>query len=213
MSADFIEAMIDRGVLEFGDFTLKSGRKSPYFFNLGHISDGPGLAALGDAYAECIRREFDDVDVIFGPAYKGIPIAVATATSLARDKSVGVAYNRKEAKDHGEGGSLVGAALDGQRIVVVDDVMTAGTAVREATQLISDAGGVLAGVAVALDRQEIAQDDRTAVEVVGNDLGVPVVAVTNLESVMTFLREGQEYRDTLSALDAYRAAHCRFASS
>ena len=151
--------------------------------------------------------------MIFGPAYKGIPIAVATATSLARDESVGVAYNRKEAKDHGEGGSLVGAALNGQRIVVVDDVMTAGTAVREATQLIKDAGGILAGVAVALDRQEIAQNDRTAVEVVSDDLGVPVVAVTNLESVMAFLGRRSEYRDTISALDAYRAAHCRFAAS
>lgn len=210
MSADFITAMIERGVLEFGDFTLKSGRKSPYFFNLGHISDGPGLAALGEAYADCVRREFDDVDVIFGPAYKGIPIAVATATALARHASVGVAYNRKEAKDHGEGGSLVGAALEAKRIIVVDDVMTAGTAVREATDLIAAAGGRLLGVVVALDRQEIARDDRTAVEVVTDDLGVPVVAVTNLESVMGYLEDRTEYRDALGALDQYRGAHCRF---
>ena len=209
MSERFVEAMLDRGVLQFGDFTLKSGRQSPYFFNLGLINDGPGLAALGAAYASCLERHFQDVDVIFGPAYKGIPLAVATAAALAPKRSVGVAYNRKEAKDHGEGGELVGAALEGRRVVVVDDVMTAGTAVREATDLIAAAGGHLVGVLVALDRQEIARDDRTAVEVVSAELGVEVVAVANLASVMAFLDAAGQHADTLTALRAYQASYCR----
>jgi orotate phosphoribosyltransferase len=210
MNRVFVEQMIERGVLRFGDFRLKSGRKSPYFFNLGSIDDGAGLALLGSAYADALMASGQPLpDVIFGPAYKGIPIAVATAIALQRDhgKSVGVTFNRKEAKTHGEGGSLVGHALHG-RVLIVDDVMTAGTAVTEAAVLVRQAKGELAGVLVALDRQEIVAPGRTAVQQMASELGAPVAAIATLADVISYLDSHGGYADSLVQVRAYQREHC-----
>lgn len=210
MTRAFIEQIIERGVLRFGDFTLKSGRKSPYFFNLGSIDDGAGLAMLGGAYADALMASGQPLpDVIFGPAYKGIPIAVATAVALQRDhgKSVGVAFNRKEAKTHGEGGSLVGHPLQG-RILIVDDVMTAGTAVTEAAGLVRQASGDLAGVLVALDRQEIVAPGRTAVQQMAAELGAPVSAIATLTDVISYLDSHGGYADSLVHIRAHQREYC-----
>ena len=186
--------LIEKQVLKFGEFTLKSGRLSPYFFNLGAIDTGSAIATLGRAYAGRIIELNLAVDVLFGPAYKGIPIAVAAAQAMAtKGADVGWAFNRKQLKDHGEGGRFVGAPLRG-RILLVDDVLTAGTAVREAAALIALAGAELAGVVIALDRQErVAHSDRhsagegTAVTQLQAELGVPVVSILTLQDVIEYL--------------------------
>jgi orotate phosphoribosyltransferase len=205
----FVALMVRHGVLRFGEFTLKSGRRSPYFFNLGAIADGPGLAALGNAYAEAIIASRLDVDVLFGPAYKGIPIAVATAVALAahHDRSVGVAFNRKEAKTHGEGGALVGHALTGQ-VLIVDDVMTAGTAVTEAVAIVRAAGAEPAGVLVALDRCERGPDGLTAVAAMANTLGVPVTSIVSLADVIEFLDRSGADADSLARIRTYQQQYC-----
>ncbi len=210
MIGNFVGEMIERGVLRFGDFTLKSGRKSPYFFNLGSIDDGAGLAMLGSAYAQALVASGRPLpDVLFGPAYKGIPIAVATAVALQRDhgQSVGVAFNRKEAKTHGEGGSLVGHPLRG-RILIVDDVMTAGTAVTEAVALVREAKGDLTGVLVALDRQEIVASGRTAVQQMAAQLGTPVDAIATLADVISYLDSHGGYADSLALIRAHQREYC-----
>jgi orotate phosphoribosyltransferase len=208
-SQPFIAAMIEHGVLRFGDFTLKSGRRSPYFFNLGAIADGEGLAALGRAYADALVASGLDFDVLFGPAYKGIPIAVATAVALQQvhRRNVGVTFNRKEAKQHGEGGVIIGHGLRG-RVMIVDDVMTAGTAVTEAVQLVSDAGAKLAGVLVALDRREAVAPGETAVSRMAAVLGAPVQAIATLDDVIAFLDTRSEYADSLAEIRAYQRDHC-----
>jgi orotate phosphoribosyltransferase len=193
--------MVEQQVLKFGEFTLKSGRLSPYFFNLGAIDTGAAIASLGAAYATRIEALDVDFDVLFGPAYKGIPIAVATAEALARrGRDVGWAFNRKEPKEHGEGGRFVGAALEG-RVLLVDDVLTAGTAVREAAGLIADAGAELGGVVIALDRQERQQasSGHTAVSELAVELKVPVVSIVTLQDVI-------EYLDSEADQDKYRRA-------
>jgi len=206
----FVAQMIERGVLKFGDFTLKSGRKSPYFFNLGSIDDGAGLALLGSAYARAIVDSGLPVpDVVFGPAYKGIPIAVATATALYAEhgRDVGVAYNRKEAKTHGEGGVLVGRAIRG-RVLIVDDVMTAGTAVTEAVDIVRSAGGELSGVLVALDRQEAIEPGVTAVTRLAAQLGAPVFAIATLADVIAYLDRHGGYADSLERIRGYQRDFC-----
>jgi len=206
----FVGEMIERGVLRFGEFTLKSGRKSPYFFNLGSIDDGVGLAMLGSAYATAIVSLGPEMpDVLFGPAYKGIPIAVAAAVALHRDHglSVGVAFNRKEAKSHGEGGSLIGRALAG-RVLIVDDVMTAGTAVTEAASLVRSGGGNLVGVLVALDRQEIVAPEQTAVARMTQELGAPVYAISTLSDVIAYLDSRGGYADSLAQIRTYQREYC-----
>ena len=209
MARPFVGEMIERGVLRFGDFTLKSGRKSPYFFNLGSIDDGAGLSMLGSAYAQAIVSLQAVPDVIFGPAYKGIPIAVATAFALQRDhgRSVGVAYNRKEAKAHGEGGTLVGHPIRG-RVLIVDDVMTAGTAVTEAADLVRQSGGELAGVLVALDRQETVAPGQTAVARMAEMLRAPVFAIATLADVIAYLDSRGGYADSLAQIRAYQRDYC-----
>jgi orotate phosphoribosyltransferase len=209
MARPFVGDMIERGVLRFGDFTLKSGRKSPYFFNLGSIDDGAGLSMLGSAYAQAIVSLQAVPDVIFGPAYKGIPIAVATAFALQRDHglSVGVAYNRKEAKAHGEGGTLVGHSIRG-RVLIVDDVMTAGTAVTEAADLVRQSGGELAGVLVALDRQETVAPGQTAVARMAEMLRAPVFAIATLADVIAYLDSRGGYADSLAQIRAYQRDYC-----
>ncbi len=198
-------------VLQFGDFVLKSGRESPYFFNLGEISSGSGIQQLGEAYARHIEAQALSFDVVFGPAYKGIPIAVATAEALARrGRDVGWAFNRKEAKGHGEGGQFVGAELTG-RVLLVDDVLTAGTALREAAGLLRQTGAELAGVVIALDRQE-RNGEHTAVEALAADLDVPVLSLLTLQDVIEYLdysgARDNHPPELLAQVRAYQQRYC-----
>ena len=209
MTADataFIRAMIEREVLKFGDFVLKSGRRSPYFFNLGDVADGAGLDLLGNAYAAEIMRLTPAPEVLFGPAYKGIPIAVAAAMALQRDYGVATAtaFDRKEAKAHGEGGRLIGAAMAGKRVAIVDDVVTDGTAKREAFEAIAEAGGKVVGVVLALDRQEAAGPGAaTAVEALQRDFGVPVLCVADVDDVLAYLAAVPRLAEQRRRLAAY----------
>lgn len=206
---EFIRFALDREVLRFGDFTLKSGRKSPYFFNAGLFNTGSALSRLGRFYAQAfIHSELEEVDVIFGPAYKGIPLAAVTAVALAEsfDRNLPYCFNRKEAKDHGEGGSLVGAPLEG-RVLIIDDVITAGTAVREVMQIIKAAGATPAAVMIALDRQERGQGELSAIQEVERDFGIPVISIVSLSQVLSFLEEDAELRHHLPAVEAYRAQY------
>jgi orotate phosphoribosyltransferase len=202
---EFIELTLARDVLRFGDFTLKSGRSSPYFFNMGRIDSGAALSRLGRAYAAAAMRSGVPFDMLFGPAYKGIALAAATAIALAdtQDRDLPWAYNRKEAKDHGEGGTLVGAPLRG-RVLIVDDVMTAGTAVRESLELIRSQGAEPAGVLIALDRQERGQGERSAAQEVAAQFGIPVIAIATLADVLTYAGERPELAAEHGRLLAYR---------
>lgn len=201
----FLELLVTRQALKFGDFTLKSGRKSPYFINTGCFHMGGDLAALGEAYAATVRARFGDgVQVVFGPAYKGIPLVAAIAMALAqRGQNFPFAFNRKETKDHGEGGNIVGAPLTG-RVLIVDDVISAGTSVRESVKLIRAAGATPAGVLIALDRQERGQGELSAVQEVQRDYGIPVIAVAGLSDLMTFLENHAEFASYRGAVAAYR---------
>lgn len=205
---DFIELALSRDVLRFGQFTLKSGRQSPYFFNLGRIDSGAALARLGDAYAAALVRAELPVDMLFGPAYKGIALAAATAIALAtrHGRDLPWAYNRKEAKDHGEGGVLVGAPLKG-RVLIVDDVMTAGTAVRESLALIRAHGATPAGVLIALDRQERGQGELSAAQEVARDHRIPVIAITGLDEVLAYAGERPELASEHARLLDYRSRY------
>ena len=202
---DFIELTLQRDVLRFGDFTLKSGRRSPYFFNMGRIDSGAALAQLGRAYAAAVVNSGIQVDMLFGPAYKGIALAAATAIALAdqHNRDLPWAYNRKEAKDHGEGGVLVGAPLKG-RVLIVDDVMTAGTAVRESLALIRAQGATPAGVLIALDRQERGQGELSAAQEVTAEFGIPVIAITSLGDVLAYAGERPELAGEHERLVSYR---------
>ncbi|NII10589.1 orotate phosphoribosyltransferase [Oleiagrimonas sp. C23AA] len=202
---DFIDLTLQRGVLRFGQFTLKSGRVSPYFFNMGHIDSGRALAELGRAYAHAAIEAGIEFDMLFGPAYKGIPLACATAIALAdqHGRDVPFAYNRKEAKAHGEGGTLVGAPLKG-KVLVVDDVMTAGTAVRESLRLITEHGATPAGVLIAMDRQERGQGEHSAVQELAAEYGMPVVAIASLADVLEYAGERETLREAHAQLLDYR---------
>ena len=206
---EFIRFALDRNVLRFGEFPLKSGRKSPYFFNAGLFNDGASLSRLGRFYAQAlVHSSLPDVDVIFGPAYKGIPLAAVTAVALADsfDRNLPYCFNRKEAKDHGEGGSLVGAPLEG-RVLIIDDVITAGTAVREVMQIIRQAGATPAAVMIALDRQERGQGELSAIQEVERDFGIPVISIVSLNQVMAFIQDDPELQQHLPAVQAYRAEY------
>lgn len=205
----FIDLMLAQDVLQFGDFTLKSGRKSPYFFNLGKVANGPAFAELGQAYATAIVDSGIEFDVLFGPAYKGIPIAVATSVALAeRGISVGVAYNRKEAKDHGEGGWLVGADVKG-RVLLIDDVLTSGKAIREAVELIAQTQAQIVGAVIAMDRQEVNQDGDTAVGALAQELQTSVISIANMQDLIAYLRQDSVHKDWLEGMQAYQAEYCR----
>ena len=201
----FLDLVLDRSVLRFGEFTLKSGRQSPYFFNMGRIDSGRALAAVGDAYAATAQASGIAFDMLFGPAYKGIPLAAATAIALSRQhgRDVPWAYNRKEGKDHGEGGMLVGAPLAG-RVLIVDDVITAGTAVRESLALIRATGAKVAGVLVALDRQERGQGEYSATQELARDHGVSVTAIVNLADLMDYAGIRSDLAAQRERLSAYR---------
>ena len=201
----FIEFAINRNVLRFGQFTLKSGRLSPYFFNAGLFNTGADLALLGQCYAAALNDSGIEFDVLFGPAYKGIPIATTTAVALATEhqRSVPYCFNRKEAKTHGEGGSLVGAELTGN-IMLVDDVITAGTAIRESMNIIAQHEANLAGVLIALDRQEKGNGQLSAIQEVERDFDTKVVSIVTLGDVVDYLADKPEYAAHLTNINAYR---------
>ncbi|MBO3276124.1 orotate phosphoribosyltransferase [Pseudomonas schmalbachii] len=205
---DFIRFAIERGVLRFGEFTLKSGRTSPYFFNAGLFNSGLALAQLGRFYASAIMDSGIPFDVLFGPAYKGIPLAATTAVALAEHhgRDLPWCFNRKEAKDHGEGGTLVGAPLTG-RVLIIDDVITAGTAIREVMQIIDAQGAKAAGVLIALNRQERGKGELSAIQEVERDFGMPVVSIVSLEQVLEYLAGDDELKRHLPAVEAYRAQY------
>lgn len=205
---EFIAFAIQAGVLRFGEFTLKSGRVSPYFFNAGLFNTGAHLARLGRFYAAAIQDSGVDFDILFGPAYKGIPLASATAIALwdRYQREVPYCFNRKEAKDHGEGGRLVGASLKG-RVLIVDDVITAGTAIRESLEIIESAGAQATGVVIALDRQERGRDARSAIQEVEQDLGMRVISIVNLDDLQAYLKQLPDYAEALTAVEAYRARY------
>ena len=203
----FLNFVIEHEILRFGEFTLKSGRTSPYFFNAGLFNTGGKLAFLSRCYADAILDSEVEYDVLFGPAYKGIPLAATTVVALSADHGIDKPYcfNRKEAKSHGEGGSIVGAPLAG-RALVIDDVITAGTAIREAAQIIIDNGATMAGIAVAMDRQERGTGELSAIQEVERDYGVPVISIIQLDHIIGYLESSHngELQKYLPAVSRYR---------
>jgi len=202
---EFIEFALEKQVLKFGEFTLKSGRTSPYFFNAGLFNTGRDLARLGRFYAAALQDSGIDFDVLFGPAYKGIPIATTTAVALAdhHDRDVPYCFNRKEKKDHGEGGTLVGSALEG-KIMLVDDVITAGTAIRESMEIIAANGADLSGVLIALDRQEKGKAELSAIQEVERDFNTQVISIVKLADLITYLEQKGDMSEHLASVKAYR---------
>ncbi|MCF7500795.1 orotate phosphoribosyltransferase [Pseudoalteromonas sp. L1] len=202
---EFIEFALEKQVLKFGEFTLKSGRTSPYFFNAGLFNTGRDLARLGRFYAAALEDAGIDYDVLFGPAYKGIPIATTTAVALAdhHDKDVPYCFNRKEKKAHGEGGTLVGSELKG-KIMLVDDVITAGTAIRESMEIIADNGADLSGVLIALDRQEKGKAELSAIQEVERDFGTKVISIVKLADLISYLEAKGTMDEHLAAVKGYR---------
>lgn len=201
----FFELAMKRGNLRFGEFTLKSGRVSPYFFNAGGFDDGQSLEMLADCYAQAILDSKLSFDMLFGPAYKGIPLAagIAIMLNVSHQQNVPFAYNRKEAKDHGEGGSLVGAPLEG-RVLITDDVISAGTSVRESIDWIQQAGAIPCGVAIALDRQERGLGEKSAAQEVSDQYGIPVVAIAGLDDLIEFLESQSVANIDIAAIRRYR---------
>jgi orotate phosphoribosyltransferase len=208
---DFLDFAIRQQVLLFGEFKTKAGRLSPYFFNAGLFNDGDSLKKLGEFYASAIAASGLAFDALYGPAYKGIPLAASVAIAFAAGvaapvRNVPFSYNRKEAKDHGEGGSIVGAPLAG-RILIVDDVISAGTSVRESVELIRAAGATPCGVAIALDRMERGLGELSAVQEVSRDYGIPVIGIVNLDDLARHLDGKSEWYDTLASINAYRSRY------
>ena len=205
---DFLDLALARNALRFGEFTLKSGRVSPYFFNAGIFDSGASLAQIGAAYAQASIDSTVAFDMLFGPAYKGIALAAATAIALAarHGRDVPVAFNRKEAKAHGEGGSVIGAPLAG-RVLVVDDVITAGTAIRQSLELIHASGATAAGVLIAIDRQERGQTQRSAAQEVEAEFGIPVIAIARLDELLALADERPDLHAYRAPLQAYRSQY------
>lgn len=203
---DFIEFALSRNVLKFGEFTLKSGRKSPYFFNAGLFNTGADLARLGEFYAAAIQASAVDFDVVFGPAYKGIPIGTSVSVALFNRYGIDkpVCFNRKEVKDHGEGGNLIGSPLQG-KILLVDDVITAGTAIRESMELIGANQAELAAVLIALNRKERGKGELSAIQEVERDYQCQVLSIIDLDDLMQFIEQDPRYSSHLPEMRAYRA--------
>ncbi len=201
----FIELALEHQALRFGEFTLKSGRLSPYFFNVGQLNTGQALKALGECYANAIRHAGIPFDVLFGPAYKGIPLACATTIALAGEHQLNIpyAFNRKEAKDHGEGGQIIGTPLKG-RILIIDDVITAGTAIRESFQLIQANQAQVAGIIVALDRQEKGQGNLSAIQEIQSTFAINVKAIITFADIMEFVKNDSGFSAFIGPMTAYR---------
>jgi orotate phosphoribosyltransferase len=204
---DFVDFMLEIGALKFGEFTLKSGRVSPYFFNAGQFNQGNHLSQLGQFYAQAIEASGIKFDVLFGPAYKGIPLVAATAIALndSFNRSVPYSFNRKEAKDHGEGGNIVGHPLEGD-ILIIDDVITAGTAIREAKDIINANGAKTKGVVVALDRQEKGKGELSAIQEVEQNFGIAVVSIINLSHIVDYLKANDD-KNIISRIESYRSQY------
>ena len=204
----FIEFCLANDVLRFGEFTLKSGRVSPYFFNAGLFNTVKLLAKLGEFYAAAIQASAIEYDVLFGPAYKGIPLVTTTAIALAQQHQIDKHYsfNRKEAKDHGEGGNIVGAPLHGN-VLIIDDVVTAGTAFREAQQIIADSPATLCGLLIALDRQEKGSGERSAVQEIETDFHIPVISIITLRHLIEYLQEQPQRQDQLAKIQEYQSVY------
>ena len=203
---NFIQMSIDIGALKFGEFELKSGRVSPYFFNMGLFSSGRSMKNIGDFYAAALEESNLEYDMLFGPAYKGVPLVSVLSSSLFvnHEKDVSFVYNRKEKKEHGEGGQIVGPSLAG-KIVIVDDVITAGTAIKEASKIIIEAGAEISGILIALDRQEKGAGDSSAVKEVSQELGVPVISIVNLDQILTYVKNSpSEFGDYVNRIEGYR---------
>lgn len=202
---EFLDLALELGALRFGEFTLKSGRISPYFFNTGLFNSGYAAAKLGRYYASAIAASKIEFDMLFGPAYKGIPLVALAAAALAEHHDVDVPYtfNRKESKGHGEGGIIVGAPISG-RVLIVDDVLTAGTAVREAHKIVSDAGAEVAGLVISLDREEVGSDSRSAVQDVEQSLGIRVISIVRFADVVDLLEDSSEFGSSLKPVLDYR---------
>lgn len=204
---EFITFAIEKNVLRFGEFTTKAGRQSPYFFNAGLFNDGESLMKLGEYYAQAILASGVAFDMLFGPAYKGITLAASIAIALAKQgRNVPYAYNRKEAKDHGEGGTVVGAPLQG-RVLIVDDVISAGTSVRESVQLITAQHATPCAVAIAIDRQERGTGERSAVQEVEQDYQIPVISIANLNNLVSYLKDAPALAEYQTVVAAYRAQY------
>ena len=207
LSQEFIAFAVEKQVLKFGEFTTKAGRVSPYFFNAGLFNDGLSLLKLGEFYAQCIKKSGIEFDMLFGPAYKGITLASSIAIALAKNgRNVPYAYNRKEAKDHGEGGVIVGAPLQG-RVLIIDDVISAGTSVRESIELIQQHDATPCGVAIALDRQEKGLGELSAVQEVQSSHHLPVCAIANLSDLLEFVENQQDMAQHLLKIQLYRQAY------
>ena len=204
---DFVDFMLEIGALKFGEFTLKSGRVSPYFFNAGQFNQGNHLSQLGQFYAQAIEASGIKFDVLFGPAYKGIPLVAATAIALndSFNRSVPYSFNRKEIKDHGEGGNIVGHPLEGD-ILIIDDVITAGTAIREAKDIINANGAKTKGVVVALDRQEKGKGELSAIQEVEQNFGIAVVSIINLSHIVDYLKANND-KNIISRIESYRSQY------
>jgi orotate phosphoribosyltransferase len=204
---NFVDFMLEIGALKFGEFTLKSGRVSPYFFNAGQFNQGNHLSQLGQFYAQAINASGIKFDVLFGPAYKGIPLVAATAIALndSFNRSVPYSFNRKEAKNHGEGGNIVGHPLEGD-ILIIDDVITAGTAIREAKDIISANGAKIKGVVVALDRQEKGKGELSAIQEVEQNFGIAVVSIINLSHIVDYLKANND-KNIISRIESYRSQY------
>jgi len=205
---EFLELGLKVGALKFGEFTLKSGRVSPYFFNAGLFNTGASLARLGDCYARAIIESGIEFDLLYGPAYKGIPLAAVTSATLADEygRDLPYAFNRKEPKDHGEGGSIVGSPLAG-RVLIIDDVISAGTSVRESVDIIHAHGAIPAGVVIALDRQEKGRSQRSAVQEVQEEFGIPVASIVRLEHLISYLEHQPDNAAALKRIRFYRERH------
>ncbi len=204
---EFMNYCIKHSILRFGQFILKSGRQSPYFFNAGLFNTGQALNFLGEAYQKALQNSGVDFDIIFGPAYKGIPLACSTASAFAREtgRSMPWCFNRKEVKDHGEGGALVGASLSGKKIALIDDVITAGTAIGEVMPLLHDAKGILSLICIALDRQERSNTSGlSAVKEVEKRWGIPVISIISLSDILVYLKQTPDMSEQLESIEQYR---------
>ena len=204
----FIDNALDSGALKFGEFTLKSGRVSPHFFNAGEFCSGKALSALGHCYAASIVESGVQFDVLFGPAYKGITLAAATSMALADHYDIDVPYcfNRKEAKSHGEGGTLVGAPLEG-KVLIIDDVITAGTAIREVMTMVESAGADAAGVVIGLDRKERGKTEQSAIQEVEQQFSIPVISIIDINDILAYLDDKEDMAELITAIKIYRSTY------